>query len=79
MDDIDVDLLNEAIVNMGNGIKEVCKQLYDIVDKLVDSLKKLEKIENKLKYKPKYKPVLNLIKPYKPPIIKIRAKARSNI
>ena len=81
MDDIIIDF--EAIEELADELRDYFKTLGEIIR---DTIEKLGEIFNDIteKYgeiskKPKFKPVKSLIKPYKQPFIKVKARARTNI
>lgn len=79
MDDI-IDY--ETIEKLAESIREIAYRLGEIIgdtiEKLGDILGNIsEKYE--LYKKPKFKFVKSLIKPYKQPFIKVKARARANI
>lgn len=73
--------INEFIRTLGVVVRELLKKIGEMLEKIRCDILKAEwdaettKPENK----PKYKFIKSLIKPYKQPFIKIKAKARANL
>lgn len=71
--------LIKAIENIKDNLREYIKQLGEIIGELAKKIVEISRDHIESQDKPKYKLVKSLIKPYKQPIIKIKAKARSNL
>ena len=65
------DELRDYFRKLGEILGEIVEKLGEILGEWANNMDKLEK--------PKYKPVKSLIKPYKQPFIKVKARARANI
>lgn len=76
---MDYESLNNAILELYENLSEVinnlAKALGEIFRETIESLEEYTERQRK----PKYKPVLSLVKPYKQPYLKVRARARTNI
>ena len=74
------DFINyEDIEELADKIKEI---FYKLGETLCEVVEKIREILDDLKVetnKPKYKLVKSLVKPYKPPFIKVRYRARANL
>lgn len=80
MDDtIDYSNTIKAIENIADNFREFFKQLGEIIGELAEKIGGILRDHIESQDKPKYKLVKSLIKPYKQPFIKIKAKARSNL
>lgn len=64
--------------DLRNAINELARRIGEIMGDLAEIIDKILKGNIKNVYK-EYKFVKKLIKPYEQPIIKIKAKARSNL
>lgn len=74
----------EAIEKLADDLRDCFKRLgeiiRDIIEKLGDTLRGIMQDNNNLFERPKkYSFIKNLSKPYTPPFIKIKARARANI
>lgn len=65
----------ETFYNLRNAINELVRRIGEIIGDLAEKIRKILS-ENT---KSNYKFVKKLIKPYKQPFIKIKAKARANL
>lgn len=65
----------EAFYNLRNAINELVRRIGEIIGDLAEIIGK--KLSGNIKNN--YKFVKSLIKPYKQPFIKIKAKARANL
>ena len=77
MDDIIKQI--ETIEKIVDNYRKIFKQLGEIIGELVEKIGEILRDQIKIQDKPKYNIVKSLIKPYKQPFIKIKAKARSNL
>lgn len=76
---MDCEYFNNSIVEISKRIYELtsnlAKTLGEVYRELIEHLEKQKEKQIRLKYKP----VLNLVKPYSQPYLKVRARARTNI
>ena len=85
MDEIELMQLKESIEAMGYDFKEFIERTKKLAKKigeiLAEVVEKIREILQDLKYqnKPKYKFVKSLVKPYRQPFIKIKARSRANL
>lgn len=78
MDDIiDYEAIERLADELSDVFRQIGEYLVEVVEKIGECLGEAIKIYKQ--NKTKYKPVKSLIKPYKQPFIKIKAKARSNL
>ena len=70
----DFEGLGEALANMVNNIAETLAKALERVIEMLNTY-----TVEKIKPRPKYKPVKSLVKPYNPPFIKVRYRARANL
>jgi len=75
---IDYSKLIKDIEDFANKFQEFFNDICEVIKTIADKIAEIIR-DNIKKEKPKYKLIKSLIKPYKQPIIKIKAKARSNL
>ena len=80
MDDtIDFSKLIKDIADMSAKFQEFFNDLCEVIREIAEKIGEILRDKLKIQEKPKYKFIKSLIKPYKQPFIKIKAKARSNL
>ena len=76
---MDNEQLNKGLEEFRRSVRQACEALGELIrevaEKIGEILEECKKSQNKVKYKP----VKSLIKPYKQPFIKIKARARANL
>ena len=80
MDDtMDYSKLIKDIEDMSAKFQEFFNDLCNVIREIAEKIGEILRDKLKIQEKPKYKFIKSLIKPYKQPFIKVKAKARSNL